>query len=445
MKGPHMPRLSRKLPSYRLHRNSGQGVVTLSGRDHYLGPFGTEESHKAYERTMAAWLANQGQRASRSAKPTSISPSHFSTSESTIVSIDALFVAYWDFAKTYYVKNGRPTSSLGNIKAAYKFVHLLCGTIAPGSFGPLVMKAVRQTMIDAGLSRTTINDYIDDIRRLFRWATENEFVDPSIYQGLRAVSGLKRSRSPARETVAVKPISSHIVDTTIHHVSKQIAAMLRLQALSGMRPEEVCMMKGEDLDTSDSVWSYTPQSHKTEHHQRRRVVFLGPRAQQVLRPLLKHDLSAYLFNPTEAESSRNCQRREQRQSRMTPSQALRSAKANPKRTPGHRYTTASYRRAIHRACDNAFPPPVPICRRPGETSQEWKNRLTADEKTELQQWQRKHRWSPNRLRHNAGTELRKVYGVEASRVVLGHSSTVVTEMYAEIDFEKAKVIMGEVG
>ena len=33
-------------------------MVTLSGRDLYLGRFGTPESHRAYERVVASWLAN---------------------------------------------------------------------------------------------------------------------------------------------------------------------------------------------------------------------------------------------------------------------------------------------------------------------------------------------------------------------------------------------------
>ena len=37
-----MPKLKRKLPSYRLHKASGQAVVTLSGRDDYLGPYGSD-------------------------------------------------------------------------------------------------------------------------------------------------------------------------------------------------------------------------------------------------------------------------------------------------------------------------------------------------------------------------------------------------------------------
>jgi len=34
-----MPRLVHSTPKYRKHRASGQAVGTISGRDHYLGPY----------------------------------------------------------------------------------------------------------------------------------------------------------------------------------------------------------------------------------------------------------------------------------------------------------------------------------------------------------------------------------------------------------------------
>jgi len=47
-------------------------------------------------------------------------------------------------------------------------------------------------------------------------------------------------------------------------------------------------------------------------------------------------------------------------------------------------------------------------------------------------------WHPHQLRHNAATLLRRELGIEAARVVLGHSSAAVTEVYAEMDLAKAK-------
>jgi hypothetical protein len=53
-----MPRLTRSIPSYRKHRPSGQAVVTLCGRDFYLGPHGTKASKLAYDRMISEWLQN---------------------------------------------------------------------------------------------------------------------------------------------------------------------------------------------------------------------------------------------------------------------------------------------------------------------------------------------------------------------------------------------------
>ena len=64
---------------------------------------------------------------------------------------------------------------------------------------------------------------------------------------------------------------------------------------------------------------------------------------------------------------------------------------------------------------------------------------------EAKSWQRDHRWSPNQLRHSAATFLRKEFGIEAARVILGHRSAAVTEVYAEPDHKKAADIMAKVG
>jgi len=91
------------------------------------------------------------------------------------------------------------------------------------------------------------------------------------------------------------------------------------------------------------------------------------------------------------------------------------------------YDTAAYLLAIHRACDKAFPPE-------GELSP-----------IELKKWRSERRWSPNRLRHTAATELRKRYGLEAAQVVLGHSMADVTQIYAERDMTKAAAVILEAG
>lgn len=201
------------------------------------------------------------------------------------------------------------------------------------------------------------------------------------------------------------------MDALLRLVSRQLSAMIRLQLLTGMRPGEVRLMRGCELEMTGRVWTYTPASHKTEHHGIERPIYLGPQAQAVVEPFLKTDLDAYLFSPQNAEHARNEERRANRKSKMTPSQAKRRRKRHAQRTPSDHYTKVSYYRAITRACDRAGVPS----------------------------------WFPNQLRHNAATRLRKEHGLEAAQVVLGHRTANVTQVYAERDHSKAREVMARIG
>lgn len=52
-----MPRLVNVTPKYRRHRASGQAVVTIAGKDNYLGRHGTKAIKIEYDRLMGEWLA----------------------------------------------------------------------------------------------------------------------------------------------------------------------------------------------------------------------------------------------------------------------------------------------------------------------------------------------------------------------------------------------------
>jgi integrase len=179
-----------------------------------------------------------------------------------------------------------------------------------------------------------------------------------------------------------------------------------------MRPGEVCQLRFADLDTSGKVWIYDLKSHKTAHHGNKRLINIGPKGQAILKPFMEVRDGEYVFSPKRAEAARNALKKAGRKSPMTPSQAAREAKKKPKRTAGDYYRRDSYARAITRACELA--------------------------KIE-------NKWSPNRLRHNAATELRKQFGIDVVRTILGHSSVDTTQVYAEIDYESARAAMEKAG
>jgi integrase len=101
--------------------------------------------------------------------------------------------------------------------------------------------------------------------------------------------------------------------------------------------------------------------------------------------------------------------------------------ANPDWVPGDRYDTNSYRKAIVHAIARAFPKP--------------KNPTDA----QLQVWRDQYQWSPNQLRHSAGTQIRRQFGLEGAQVMLGHSHMDVTQVYAEVDLSKGMEIARRIG
>ena len=425
-----MPRLKNSTPRYRKHKASGQAVVTIDGQDYYLGPHGSRPSRREYERLIGEWLQND--------RSLPVDP--------YAITVAQVVNAYQKFAKRYYVKNGEPTGTFESIKPMLRLVRKHYGDKQVCEFGPLALKTLQTRMIEANSSRRYINDQTSRIRLMFKWAASNEMIPFEVFHRLTAVDGLRKGRTDARETAPVPPVADEVVEQTLPHLQTVVADMVRFQRLTGCRPGEVCILRRCDIDTSSDVWTYRPRSHKTEHHDRDRVIVIGPKAQDILRPYLLRDSEVCCFCPTDSEAKR---RRDAHEQRVTPikygNRPGSNRKRKPKRSAGDSYTNDSYRRAIHRACDLAFPAPAPLARLDKETAKQWRERLTPKQREELKQWQSENRWSPNQLRHTAATEIRSKFGLEAAQVTLGHSNANVTQIYAERDLSKAAEIMRQVG
>ncbi|HQZ66877.1 MAG TPA: hypothetical protein PLY87_17415, partial [Planctomycetaceae bacterium] len=50
-----MPRLFHRPPKYCLHKGTQQAIVSLRGKRIYLGPFGSSQSHAAYQEVLQKW------------------------------------------------------------------------------------------------------------------------------------------------------------------------------------------------------------------------------------------------------------------------------------------------------------------------------------------------------------------------------------------------------
>ena len=422
---------NQRVPSLRLHKASRQMYTVLSGRAIYCGKPDNPATEQRYHQIIAEWFA--------AGKHPPV--------ESGGITVKEILSRFWVHAIGYYrTKTDGRVKELEQFRLAIKPLKELYGESLATDFGPRAMKTVRQKMIDQGWCRPYVNKQINRIRHIFKWAASDELIPGQTLLALQAVSGLRKGRSAAREPDPIKPVPIDHVNAIEPFVSPQVWAMIQLQLFTAARAGELCQMRPCDIDRTSGVWVYRPEKHKTAHHGFDRKIFIGPRGQEVLSPFLLRNSKAYCFSPAQAETER---RQKEHASRITPLSCGNTPgsniKENPMKSDGDRYTTDSYRRAIQRACDQAFPPPEPLAKRDDETWTQYDRRLTKKQQAEIAAWQKAHRWHPHQLRHNAATELRKEFGLEAARIILGHHSTAITEVYAEKDEQQAIEAMGKVG
>ena len=350
----------KQLPKYCLHKSTGRAFVRIDGKTYYLGKHGSTASRLEYDRIIAEFIANGRQ--------------SFQSPDEILV--ENLIVRFLDYIE-------RERNYCESIKERFRFVlrrvNDLYGKQLVSQFSPSVLKTIRRQYLENGLSRRTINAYINDIRQMFYWGFDEEIVPAEIAGALRMVKNLQTGRSSAVEYDPIEPVPDEIVEKTLPHIeSQQVRDMVLVQRFIGGRPQDVRNMRFCDIDTSGEVWKYTPFTHKTKKKGKIRILPIGPRAQAILQKYFDQ-----------------CTDREQF---VFPS-------------PDVKKPQQWYADTIKNACKRAGVP----------------------------------HWTPNQLRHAAGTEVREKFGLEYAQAVLGHANAKTTEIYARVSFEKAAKVAREIG
>lgn len=391
-----MPRLLHRPPKLRRHA-SGQAFVTSGGKNKYLGRWGSPEAKAAYRAFKKAW------------KPLPLGDSAPDPDRITVIELLAAFVTHADVK---YVKAGRPTSSVHVFKTPMRVMRDLFGHLPVGSIGPLKLEQARAEFVKQGISRTVANRYARKIIQIFRWGVSRELVDEAVPRRLATLDPIRAGQGIAKENAPVAPVTDADIEATLPYLPAIVADMVRLQRLTGARPDEVCSIRPADIDRTGDVWRYRPVGHKLEHLQKTRTVLIGPRGQDVLRKYLLRPADVPCFSPIEVVDDMRARRTAER---ITPEGQGNGIGTNRRRkpavTPGERYDTASYRQAIKRAAKKAGVPA----------------------------------WAPNRLRHALATEVRRVGGIDVAQALLGHSNRSTTEGYAEIDLAGAAAVVARIG
>jgi integrase len=398
-----MSRPKSTVPSYKLHKASGQAVmrITLPGgarKSVYLGVYGSPESKAEYARRVQA--------VGTTASVTITGP------KATDITVAELLVKFLEHAEQHYRHpDGKPTSSVWSFKFAAKPLKELFAYLPAHEFGPNALKTLRSHMVELGWCRKTVNAAIGSVRTMFKWGVSEELVPSELFSRLASVAGLQRGRSEAHDPEPVTPVTDAHVDAVAPLVSRGVRGLIQFQRLTGARPGEACSLCMKHIDTTGTAWAYNPTSHKNKWRGKSRTIAIGPRGKQLLVEYQPTDPDKPVFPTAE----------------------------------GTAYTVSGYRQAVERACDRAFPPPAPLAQREDETVAEWWARLSDEQRDEVKAWQKEHRWHPNQIRHTFATEARRLFGLEGAQVALGHSKADTTQIYAERDHALSAKVANQIG
>lgn len=245
-------------------------------REKTFPAYGTAECAAAYVAFCREWYAQHGRPA-----PTA----------GEVASVSAVIVRYTEYAEQTFRKHGKMTSEVYGVRAALKRVNESYGGTPAADFGPSKLRTVMDALVRSGLSRKTINDYRDKVVRCWRWAAGRELVTAAVADALGKVERLVAGRTEATESEAVTGVPDEDVDKVLPHLHPDparnavLSDLVRALRVTGMRPGEGCHLRASEVDRSLSEWLYLPPN-KTLHLDKNRRVWIGPRGQTLLGPLL---------------------------------------------------------------------------------------------------------------------------------------------------------------
>lgn len=223
----------------------------------YLGRYGSPEAAEEYRRFRENWKKNNGILASA---PESLS-------------IAGLCREFMAFCRGDYSATSHEPEKYFRILA--QLVNF-CGTESVEDFGLVRFEQYRTSLVDSErYCRREINDRVRRIKYVFSWAAQRRLVSLTVNAEVQLLKSIRLGRSRARENEPVQPVPLEHVLKTLPLLSTPIQAMVRLQLITGCRPEEIRIMRPCDLDREikNGCWRYIPAHDKTQ--QFRYFVLLG--------------------------------------------------------------------------------------------------------------------------------------------------------------------------
>lgn len=356
-----MPRLVRRGSRLCYLPSRGAAVVYVNGRRLILGPW-PEYPKKPSAEIQARYRATLA---------VATRPEPVVVPKATTIAV--LVDRVTDWADEYYRDSEKDRQA---IISACELLMAVCGKSLPvADLLPSHIVGCRETMVSSGRTRQGINKVLGYVRRILRRGCELGVVPPAVLTGCLVVPGLRPGRTSAPESVRREGVTDEVLSATMEKLSPQLRAMVSLQRVTGMRPNELLRMTWDQIEQSGAVWVYRPKRHKCAWRGQKREILLGAKAQAILREWRFLD-GLPVFSP----------RRDRHPNLLH----------TWDRAPGIEWKISSYGHAVGKACAKAGVP----------------------------------RWSPQDLRKAAAQEIRDAFGLEQSAAVLGHSIDVNQRHYS---------------
>jgi integrase len=449
-------------PQPRLHAKTGHARVRIAGETFWLGRYGSPQAATEYDRLIGEWLAS-GKSRPPSRRPGTADASladalppqahaapwnrtprlqtdqpqkrvvpqgrvddgvtlkYRLAHDADGLTVGELCTRWIDWIERNRCHNGKDATSLyyGARQATAALEDFW--SLPAASFGSHHLTAVQEKLEHTPVvsrprspdkapkvrarNRSTINDTIGRIRRLFRWAAVRNLVPEDRVAVLRLVEPLLAEQTAAPDRVGPKTVPDEIVSATLPELPAVIADLIRFQRLVGCRPGEARRLRPCDINRDASpdrqgVWLWTPYRYKTKWRKKHlpRVIAIGPKAQAILTPWLarlSRTPESHVFSPK--FSARRATGGSKRATSETPLVRVKQRRVNDV------YSKDSLNQAIERGCARASVP----------------------------------KWTANQLRHNKLTEVRANVSVDAAQAIGGHANINQTEHYAQVQVAKA--------
>ena len=385
-----MPRLINRNP--KLSKLKKYAVVYYHGKIHYLGQHGTPEALVAYNRFCAGIQSD---------------PTFYLTKGETDVAVSELTAAFLD-----YVKATADSSSYSFWRIIIlDFLDKLYGDDTPvDSFKPSSLKLVREEMIRSRrFCRRIVNRYTHRLVSIFAWGVENELVKETTWRALKSVKSLPEGYPGTFDNEEREPVPDDVIRRTLPFMPPTLRAMVIVQRLTGCRPSEIFNMRVGAIDRTrgNGLWYYMLKSHKTKKYIGEKEIPLGKPEQELIAPYLEGKKPEdAVFSPRTAQAERNAEKRANRKTEVSPSQAARDeARAGKPSRYSEFYSQSGYRQAVEYAIEKG-------------------NRHLPDS-------EKIPHWYPYQLRHSASTATELAHSDEDAQALLGHRTVNMTKRYTK--------------